>query len=113
MARMAIEKIKNLGAVLELPAKQHCQNGQNGLNWQCCLAGSFKTDPRILIFSIAMDADYSIELISIETYATQFIGHNKIFLGSVTVLILTSVVFLYFIVSYDFYKVRVHYFLIE
>jgi hypothetical protein len=30
-----------------------------------------------------MGADYSIELISIETYAPQFIGHNKIFLGSV------------------------------
>ena len=32
---------------------------------------------------MAMGADYSIELISIETYASQFIGHNKIFLGSV------------------------------
>ena len=30
-----------------------------------------------------MGADYSIELIFIETYAPQFIGHNKIFLGSV------------------------------
>ena len=30
-----------------------------------------------------MSADYSIELISIETYAPQFIGRNKIFLGSV------------------------------
>ena len=30
-----------------------------------------------------MGADYSIELISIETYAPQFIKHNKIFLGSV------------------------------
>ena len=25
LARMAVEKIKILGAVLELPAKQHCQ----------------------------------------------------------------------------------------
>ena len=39
--------------------------------------------PNILIFSIAMGADYSFELISIETYAPQFIGHNKFFLGSV------------------------------
>ena len=39
--------------------------------------------PRILIFSIAMGVDYSIELVSIETYAPQFIEHNKIFLGSV------------------------------
>ena len=30
-----------------------------------------------------MGADYSFELISIETYAPQFIGHNKFFLGSV------------------------------
>ena len=47
------------------------------------LAGSSKTAPRILIFSIAMGADYSIELISIEAYVLQFIGHNIIFLGSV------------------------------
>ena len=30
-----------------------------------------------------MGADYSFELVSIKTYAPQFIGHNKIFLGSV------------------------------
>ena len=30
-----------------------------------------------------MGADYSIELISIETYAAQFIWHNNFFLGSV------------------------------
>ena len=60
---MAIDKIKILGAVLELPAKQHFQSspftskiGPNGLNWQCYLAGSSKTAPRILIFSIAMGA---------------------------------------------------------
>ena len=77
---MATKKIKLLGAVLELPAKQHCQfslftrqeNGPNGLNWQCCLAGSFKTALRILIFSMAMDADYSFEHIFIENYAPQF-----------------------------------------
>ena len=55
----------------------------NGLNWQCCLAGSSKTAPRILIFSIPMGVDYSSELNSIETYAPQFIGHNNVFLGSV------------------------------
>ena len=91
---MTIEKIKILGAVLELPAKQHCQflpiqpihlkNGPNGLYWQCCLAGSSKMAPRILIFSMDMGADYSFELISIETYMPQFIGHNKFFLGSVS-----------------------------
>ena len=45
-------------------------------------AGSSKTAPRILI-SIAMGADYSFELISIVHWVLQFIGHNKIFLGSV------------------------------
>ena len=30
-----------------------------------------------------MGADYSFELISIETYVPQFIGHTKLFLGSV------------------------------
>jgi hypothetical protein len=29
-ASMAIEKMKILGAILELPAKQHCQFGQFG-----------------------------------------------------------------------------------
>ena len=61
----------------------HCENGPNGLNWQCCIAGSSKTALRILIFSMTMGANYSFELISIETYAPQFIGHNKFFLGSV------------------------------
>ena len=34
--------------------------------------------------SIIHGADYSFEVISIETYAPQFIGHNKFFLGSVS-----------------------------
>ena len=53
------------------------------LNWQCCLAGSSKTAPRILIFSMTMGADYSIELIFNETCAPQFNGHNNSFLASV------------------------------
>ena len=65
---MAIEKIKILGAILELLAKQ-----------QCCLAGSSKTAPRIFIFSMAMGADYAFELIFNETCAPQFNGHNKLF----------------------------------
>ena len=44
--------------------------------------GSSKTAPRVLIFSMAMGADYSFEFISIELYVPQFIGHNKFFLGS-------------------------------
>ena len=72
---MAIEKIKILGAVLELPAKQHCQFSPfgpifevNGLDWHCCLASSSKTAPRILIFSIAIGADYSYEMKNSEIY---------------------------------------------
>ena len=55
---MAIKEIKILGAVLELPAKQHCQFSPfgafqpiwgifevNGLDWDCCLAGSSKMAP--------------------------------------------------------------------
>jgi hypothetical protein len=62
---MAIEKIKILGADLELPTKQHCQFspfGQNfevnGMDGQCYLAASSKTAARILIFLIAIGADY-------------------------------------------------------
>ena len=43
------------------------ENGPNGLNWQYCLAGSSKTAPRILIFSIAMGAKPSFQLKSIAT----------------------------------------------
>ena len=59
------------------------ENGPNGLNWQCCLAGSSKTAPTILIFSIAMGADYSFELISIVHSVPQFFMHNKSILGRV------------------------------
>ena len=55
---MVIEKIKILGAVLDLPAKQ-----------QCRLAGSSKMAPRILIFSIVLGAEYSFYVKSISTYA--------------------------------------------
>ena len=84
------EKMKILRVILELPAyldsllpiqSIYLENGQNGLNWQCCLAGSSKTAPRIL--TIAVGADYSFEHISIKTCAPQFIEHNKSFLGSV------------------------------
>ena len=81
---MAIEKIKILGAVLELPAKYHCQFSPfgllievNGLDWQCCLAGSSKTAPRIFMFSIVLGAEYSFYLKSIATYAPAFLGYNN------------------------------------
>jgi hypothetical protein len=88
---MAIEKIKILGAVLELPAKQHCQFSPfgpifevNGLDWHCCLAGSSKTAPRILIFfSIAIGADYSYEMKNSEIGAPTFFKHNNSFIATV------------------------------
>ena len=87
---MAIEKIKILGAVLELPAKQHCQFSPfgpfyevNGLDWQCYLAGSSKTAPRILIFSIAIGADYSYEVKNSEIWAPAFFKHNNSYIATV------------------------------
>ena len=83
---MAIEKIKILGALLELPAKQHIQFGQfevNGLDWQRCLAGSSKTAPRIFIFSIFLGAEYLSYLNSIATFALTFFGYIISVLASV------------------------------
>jgi hypothetical protein len=37
-----------------------------GLDWQCCLDGSSKAAPRILIFSIAIGTNYSFEVKNIE-----------------------------------------------
>ena len=87
---MTIEKIKILEAVSELPAKTvvpiqpiYLKNGPNGLNWQCCLAGSSKTAPRILIFSIGMGADYSFYVKSIATCTSTFFGYIISVLASV------------------------------
>ena len=73
-APMTIEKIKILGAVLELSAKQPCQASPfasffvvDWLVWQGYLAGSSKTAPRILKFSNAMGANYLSELILMPT----------------------------------------------
>ena len=41
----------------------------NGLDWQCCLAGSSQRAPRILIFSIVLGAKCLSYLKSIETHA--------------------------------------------
>ena len=69
LASMEIENIKILGAILELPVKQHGQFSLfgpifevNELDWQCYLAGSSKAAPRILIFLIAIGADYSYKM---------------------------------------------------
>ena len=75
---------------MELPAKQHCQfspfgptSEVNGLDWQCCLAGSFKTAPRILIFSIGIGANYSYEMKNSEIWAPAFFKHNNSFIATV------------------------------
>jgi hypothetical protein len=82
--------MKILGAVLELPAKQHCLSslftskfGQIGQNWQCFLASSSKMAPRIFIFSIAMDADNSFYVKSIASFALTFFGYITSVLASV------------------------------
>ena len=87
---MAIEKINVLGAVLELPAKQQCQFCPvcpvfevNGLDWHCFLAGSVKTVPRILVFSIAIDANYSYAVKNSEIRAPEFFKHNNSFIATV------------------------------
>ena len=60
----------------------------NGLNWQCCLAGSSKTAPRILIYSIAMGADYSFYVKFIATYAPAFLAYNNSVLARVAHLVI-------------------------
>ena len=84
---MAIEKIKILGAVLELPSKHYCQFSPfgpifelNGLDWQFYLAGSSKTAPRILI---AIGANYSYEVKNSEIWAPTFFKHNNSFTATV------------------------------
>ena len=76
LAPMAVEKIKILGGrfgatgLTVLPIQPVFPDFLvNGPNWQCCLAGSSKTDPRILIFSIVLGAEYSFYVKSIATYA--------------------------------------------
>ena len=59
------------------------KNGPNGLDWQCFLAGSSKTAPRILIFSIAMGGKYLSYVKSIATFALTFFGYVISVLASV------------------------------
>ena len=55
----------------------------NRLNWQCCLAGSSKTAPRILIFSTAIGAKPSFYMKFIVIYAPAFFGYNNPVLATV------------------------------
>ena len=57
--------------------------GQNWPNQQCCLAGFYKTAPRILIFSIATGAEYLFYVKFIATYAITFFGYIDTVLASV------------------------------
>ena len=59
----------------------------NGLDWQCCLAGSSQRAPRILIFSIVLDAECLSYLKSIETYARAFSRLISDGIGSVITLV--------------------------
>ena len=72
---MAIEKIKILGAVLELSGKW--------AKLAVCLVGSSKTAPRILIFSIVLGAEYFSYVKSIATFALTFFGYFISVLASV------------------------------
>ena len=75
--------MKILGAVLEQPPKQHCQFSPLTSDWpnpQCCLAGSSKTAPRILIFSSAECLSY---VKYITTFALTFFGYIFSVLASV------------------------------
>ena len=58
--------------------------GPNWPNRQYCLAGSSKTAPGILIFSIAMGAYNSFYVKSIATYAPTFFQYIISVLASVT-----------------------------
>ena len=82
---MAIKKIKILGAVLELSAKQpiYLRIGPNWPNPQCCLAGSSQTAPRLLIFSIVMGADNSFYVKFIANEAPTFFGYIILVLAMV------------------------------
>ena len=61
--------MKILGAV-------YLKIGPNWPNQQCCLAGSSKTAPRILIFSNAMGAKNTFYVKTVETHARAFLTLN-------------------------------------
>ena len=56
---------------------------KNGMDCQCCLAGSSKTPPRIFIFSIVLGAEYSSYVEFIAADALTFSGYIISVLASV------------------------------
>ena len=70
-----------------MPIRPICPNVEaNGLDWQCCLAGSSQRATRILVFSIVLGAENLSYVKSIETHARAFLPLNTSAVGSVTVL---------------------------
>ena len=69
-------KNENLGGRFGDTQPIYLKIGPNCPDQQCYLASSSKTAPRILIFSIAMGADYSFYVKYIATYAPTFLGYN-------------------------------------
>ena len=55
----------------------------NGLDWQCCFAGSSKMAPRIFIFSTVLGAENLSYVKSIETHVRAFLPLNTSAIGSV------------------------------
>ena len=60
-------------------------------NWQCCLAGSYKMAPRILIFSIVLGAEYLCQVKSIETHVLALLTINILSIGTVLCLVFLQV----------------------
>ena len=80
---MALEKNQNPGSPFgatsktTLPIWPIWPNFEvNGLDWQCCLAGSSKRAPRIFIFSIVLGAKYLSFVKFIATRAPTFLGYT-------------------------------------
>ena len=89
MAPRTIEKMKILGAILELcnstvPIQPvYLRIGLNWPNRQCFLACSSQRAPRILIFSIVLGAENLSYVKSIETHARAFLPLNISAISSV------------------------------
>ena len=119
---MAIEKIKILGAVLKLLAKQQCQfspfpskNGPNGLNWQCCLAGSSKRAP--------INCHWCQTFFLAEVYwnlSAPKSWHNNLFISGVIWQMVNKTVKIWYIIceytgtiKYKFYFIKDNYSIVE
>ena len=83
---MAIEESKSWGPFWSYQLNSTANPAhlpQNWPNWPCYLADSLKTAPRILIFSIAMGAEYLFYMKSIENHARAFLALIILPIGTV------------------------------